>query len=162
MAELPYQGEHMAMDILLPSTGALDPFRQGLDDKTLSSMLNGLHDSTLELHLPKFTFDDGATLNDALAKLGMRTLFSPSADLSGIPTNGERLQIGAVVEKTHVAVDEDGTTAAAAAGAAVGTSAIAPITNPVVMNVDHPFLFLIRDTVSGQILFLGQVTHPKA
>jgi serpin B len=116
----------------------------------------------VDLQLPKFTFDYSTSLNDALKSLGMTTAFSGSADLSGIPAKAEGLQVNDVVHKAHIAVTEDGTTAAAATGISVGASAVAPVHDPVVMHVDHPFLFFIRDTVSGQIVFAGQVTDPQS
>jgi serpin B len=150
------------MGVVLPDAGTFPAFRDHLDAASLTSMVQGLQPSTVDLELPKFTFDSGATLNQQLKALGMPTVFDPnSADLSGIPAKPEQLFVNIVVEKTHVAVDEDGATAAAAAGVGVSAaSAQAPI-HPVTLHVDRPFLFLIRDTVSGQVLFFGQVTNPK-
>lgn len=162
-AELPYQQNHLAMGIVLPAAGSFDGFRKGLTADKLSSMAGSASGTKVDLQLPKFTFDTSLQLKDQLAALGMTSLFDPNAaDLSGIPATPEKLSVNTVVQKTHVAVDEEGTTAAAASGVGVAAGA-APgqVSKTIVMHVDRPFLFLIRDTVSGQILFLGQVTDPR-
>lgn len=162
-AELPYAEGHLAMGVVLPSAGTFDTFRKGLTSGTLASMADSESDTEVDLQLPKFTFDTSLSLKDTLAALGMTSLFDQNAaDLSGIPAKPEKLWVSTVVQKTHVAVDEEGTTAAAASGVGVVAGA-APgqVTKPVTMHVDRPFLFLIRDRVSGQILFLGQVTDPR-
>jgi serpin B len=151
------------MGIVLPAAGTFTAFRDHLDAASLAAMPRTAQKAEVDLQLPKFSFDSGSELTDQLAALGMGSAFSPStADLTGIPDHpGEQLSISTVVEKTHVEVTEDGTTAAAAAGVGVGVSAVAPTGNgPVVVHADRPFMFLIRDTESGQVLFLGQVTQP--
>jgi serpin B len=161
-AELPYAGSHLSMGIVLPDAGTFPAFRDRLDAASLASMIQGRQPSTVDLELPKFTFDSGATLNEQLKALGMPTVFNPNAsDLGNIPKAADQLYVSIVTEKTHVAVDEDGTTAAAAAGVGVSVAGAAILPHPVTMHVDRPFLFLVRDTVSGQVLFLGQVTNPK-
>jgi serpin B len=161
-AELPYQQDHMAMGILLPAAGSFDTFRKSLTADNLATMANSASPTPVDLELPKFTFDSSRGLEPALKALGMTSVFDPnSADLSGVPAKAESLSVGSVVQKTHVAVDEDGTTAAAASGVAVVAGAVAELAPPPEMHVDRPFLFLIRDTVTGQILFLGQVTDPR-
>jgi len=161
-AELPYMGDHVAMGVLLPAAGTFDAFRKSLTADQLATMANSAAQNQVNLELPKFTFDSGKQLSQELKSLGMTTVFNPdSSDLSGIPTEPTKLYVSSVVQKTHVAVDEDGTTAAAASGVDVHeASAVAP-TETVEMHVDRPFLFVIRDSVSGQILFLGQVTDPR-
>jgi serpin B len=67
------------------------------------------------------------------------------------------LFIGAVLHKAFVAVDEQGTEAAAAT-AVVMTRAMA-FSAPS-FRADHPFLFLIRENSTGSILFLGRVVNP--
>ena len=76
---------------------------------------------------------------------------------------GERdLYIGSVLHKAFVAVDETGTEAAAAT-AVIMELAMAPVQlEPVVINIDHPFIFVIRDTLTGSILFVGRVLDPTA
>jgi serpin B len=106
--------------------------------------------------LPKFSFSDRLNLVSLLAGMGMPDAFDPnSADLSGI--DGARdLYVSFVVQQALVEVDEHGTIAAAAtAGGAVAQSAPTPVA------IDRPFLFLIRDTKSGSILFMGRVEDPR-
>jgi serpin B len=161
--EVPYTGGNLAMGVLLPDAGTFDAFRKTLTGDEYTSIVAGLQTNKVDLQLPKFTFDYNATLNNALKALGMTTAFSDAADLGGIPAKPDPLQVSSVVHQAHVAVDEQGTTAAAATGVVAGATAIAQQpTQPVVMHVDRPFLFMIRDTVTGQVLFAGQVTDPKS
>jgi serpin B len=160
--ELPYEQGHLAMGILLPAAGSFDAFRKALTADQLASITGSATPTTVDLELPKFTFDTSQQLGTPLKALGMTSLFDPaSADLSGIPAQSEPLHVGLVVQKSHVAVDEDGTTAAAASGATVVAGAAEEPTEPTEMHVDRPFLVMIKDTVTGQILFLGQVTDPR-
>jgi serpin B len=152
----------MAMGIVLPTAGTFDTFRKALTTDNLSAMINAAAPAPVSLELPKFTFDTSRQLKAELQQLGMTTAFDPgSAGLSGLPAKAEPLHVDAVVQKTHVAVDELGTTAAAASGVSVRVSAFVEPLQPAEMHVDRPFLFLIRDTVTGRILFLGQVTDPR-
>ncbi|MEZ5949166.1 MAG: serpin family protein [Planctomycetaceae bacterium] len=108
---------------------------------------------------PRFRTTREFQLNNALAGLGMSTAFNPDlADFSGMNGNRE-LFISAVLHKAFVDVNEEGTEAAAATGVVVGVRS-APADEPPVFRADHPFLFLIRDTRSGVILFLGRVVNP--
>ena len=66
-----------------------------------------------------------------------------------------------VVQKADIQVSEAGTTAAAGSGVEVGSAAAAPVSPTVVFDADHPFVYMIRDVISGQILFLGQVGDPS-
>ncbi len=157
--ELAYTGGALAMDVLLPAAGNFASFQQGLTPDRLAAVLGALRPTTLGLALPKFTFDSTHRLNQTLEALGMPTAFTDAADFSGIFTVSEPLKVQTVVQKAHLAVDEEGTTAAAATGMAFrATSAVIP---PLQLRVDRPFVFLLRDLASGQVLFLGRVTDPR-
>jgi serpin B len=161
-AELPYQGGHLVMDVLLPN-GPATGFASAAASLTparLDALLGGLTPQSLTVAIPRFDFDSPETLTPALGALGLATLFGPAADLAGIPSGSTPLQVNAVVQQTKVDVDESGTTAAAATGITVGAAAEAYPRPLMVLDLDHPFLFLIRDPATGQILFLGQVTRP--
>lgn len=63
--------------------------------------------------------------------------------------------------KAFVTVDEQGTEAAAATAMAVPTGSVSPSAPPVEFFADHPFLFVIRDTRSGAVLFMSRLVDPE-
>jgi len=160
VVELPYHGDEFSMVILLPDVGRFEEFEGTLEPSRWGTILEQVEYRTVALSLPKFTFEWGTSLADTLAAMGMPSAFDPAeADFSGM-TDVEQLFIGDVIHKAFVAVDEEGTEAAAATAVImVGTSA--PV-EPVVVTVDRPFIFLIRDISTGTILFLGRVVDPSA
>jgi serpin B len=92
--------------------------------------------------------------------MGMPRAFEESADFSGM-TGRRDLFISAVIHKAFVKVEETGTEAAAATAVIMMTTSVAPPEEPPVrIAVDRPFLFLIRDDVTGSILFIGRVADP--
>jgi serpin B len=155
-AALDYVGDTTSMIVVVPDTGAFDSFEGGLTASGLSAILAGAQPSGgADLIMPRFKFDTGVALKDALSALGMPEAFSEGADFSGI--NGRRdLHVQAVIHKATIAVDEKGTTAAAATGVSVGTTSVPPT-----LVVDRPFLFFIRHNPTGAILFQGRVVDPS-
>lgn len=162
LLELPYAGGDLSMVILLPGKrDGLGALEQGLSAAALSQWLDSLDRSApeeLEVALPRFKLTFAAELAQALEQLGMVTAFKGrEADFS--PINGKRdLFVSAVLHKAYVDVNEVGTEAAAATG--VGMKSLA-VQRPLKFTVDHPFLFLIRDTATGSLLFLGRVADPR-
>ncbi len=156
--ELAYQGETAAMDILVPDAGHFHDFEASLGAQKLDGILTSMQPTTLKLALPKFTFRSALDLGDKLAGLGMTdALNADRADFSGM-TGKPDLYVMKVLHQAFVAVDEKGTEAAAATSVIMGpTSALLP---PEELIVDRPFIFVIRDLQSGQILFLGRVLDP--
>jgi serpin B len=155
---LPYSGGKTAMDILLPAPGSntLAALRDGLSATSLNAMLSSMMQQNVALSIPKFTTDyTPDDLMGTLAKLGLDGLFS-DPDLTGMTADHEQLGISQIVEKAYVAVGEKGTVAAAAAGGAMASSARAA--QGVTFVADHPFLYLVRDLTTGQVLFAGQFT----
>jgi serpin B len=158
MAELPYAGGTAAMDILVPDEGRFEEIEASLNAEAVSAMWSGLQPTSVAFALPKFKVESSFKLDDSLAALGMPNAFDPDlADFSGI-TGHNDLFIGAVVHKAFVAVDEEGTEAAAATAVIMELS-MAPMFD-VTLTVDRPFLYIIRDLQSGQILFMGRVLNP--
>jgi serpin B len=156
--EIAYQGNAAAMDILVPDSGHFQDFEASFDSQKLDSLLTSMRPTTLKLALPKFTFRSNLDLGDKLALLGMPDALNPDrADFSGMTGNPD-LYIMKVLHQAFVAVDEKGTEAAAATSVIMGpTSALLP---PQELIVDRPFIFVIRDLQSGQILFIGRVLDP--
>ena len=112
----------------------------------------------MAIGLPRWTFRTETPLKDTLTALGMPTAFDEvNADFSGMTTE-EKLFIAAVLHQTFVAVDEEGTEAAAAT-AVVGQVVSMPQYVP--FTADRPFLFVIHDVEHGTPLFLGRVADPR-
>ena len=157
--ELPYQGGTAAMDILVPDEGTFSEFESTLDAQKLNEILRNMQPGAgMQLGLPKFSFSTDVDLKEGLTALGMPDAFDPArADFSGM-TGGKDLYIDTVLHKAFVAADEKGTEAAAATAVIMmPTSAMLP---DVTLTIDRPFLFVIRDLPSGQILFIGRVLNP--
>jgi serpin B len=158
--ELPYAGNTAAMEIIVPDEGRFEEIESALDYTMLSEILAGLEQSTVILRLPKFEFESSFLLSDALAGMGMPAAFDRSAaDFSGM-TGKKDLFISDVVHKAFVAVDEEGTEAAAAT-AVIMEAAGEAMPEGIILVIDRPFIFLIRDLQSGQILFIGRVLDPQ-
>jgi serpin B len=161
--ELPYTMDRLSMVVLLPRRiDGLAALEQSLTTANLDAWTGkGMETRLVELSLPKFKFTSRFELAKPLAEMGMTDAFSGSADFSGI-TTAQRLQIDQVIHQAYVNVYEEGTEAAAATAVIMRAGSAAPPPNKVVFNADHPFLFVIRESQSGAILFLGRVMNPNA
>ena len=139
------------MDIVLPED--FSDFEKSVDTNIVNQILASMESRDIQLSMPKFNFASDFDLKGALSTLGMPMAFDPTrADFSGI-TDVEGLYIQGVVHKAFVAVDEEGTEAAAAGAVIIGTTSM-----PESMVIDSPFIFLIRDLQTGTILFIGRVS----
>jgi serpin B len=159
MVELPYAGETASMLILLPDQGRFAQVEAGMGNESLSGMLSDLQTMDMLLSMPKFKFESSFSLADQLADMGMPDAFDRGrADFSGM-TGKQDLFISDVIHKAFVAVDEEGTEAAAATVVVmVGTAAMI---TPLTLKIDRPFIFAIRDNATGQLLFIGRVVDPS-
>jgi serpin B len=161
LLEMRYAGTGIAFDVLLPkTTNGLADLERSLTSENLSGWLVNLTARNVQVSLPKFRAESEFSLRKALSTMGMPTAFTEKADFSGIdPKRG--LAISEVVHKAFVDVSEKGTEAAAATGIAVRTLSAHVPEPPVVFRADHPFVFLIRDTRTGVILFIGHLMNPR-
>lgn len=159
--ELSYKAGELSMVILLPrQIDACGSLENQLTPSLLASTLSLMRHQSVEIFLPRFKLESSFDLGGTLAGMGMPDAFGPKADFSGI--DGTRqLLISGVFHKAWGEVNEEGTEAAAATSIAVAAAAVrqAPPPPPV-FRADHPFIFLIRDTRSGSLLFLGRLTDP--
>ncbi|MHB8899104.1 MAG: serpin family protein [Thermoguttaceae bacterium] len=161
--EMPYAGGTLSMLVLLPrEVDGLTRLEKDLSAENVQEWTSGLHRQKTLVYLPRFKAVSQFALKETLQAMGMKLAFDQvRADFSRM-SPGEGLYISAVVHKAFVDVNEEGTEAAAASGVVMAPrSAMVRPQQPPVFRADHPFLFLIRDSQSGAILFMGRVTNPS-
>jgi serpin B len=155
--ELPYEGDRLAMVVLLPKTiDGLAELESSLSNENLDRWLARLMEQPVRMSLPRFGIDSRFDLAETLCGMGMTDAFSGRADFSGM-TGRRDLFLSMVVHQAQLEVTEEGTEAAA--GTAVVLKRGGP---PATFMADHPFVFLIRDRQTGSILFIGRVENPIA
>ncbi len=157
--ELPYVGGHFAADVIMPTSQTIGAFVASLTPAILTSIDQQLTPIDINLTMPRFNIASSESLIPLLEPLGMTDAFTAASDLSGIePSN--QIHVGVLLQRALIHVDEVGTTAAAATVViGLGGGGAPPYT---LIAIDHPFLFVIRDTTSGAILFTAQVDDPTA
>lgn len=147
------------MTVVLPPEGVpLDSLTESLDAAGWQRIVESLAPDRRTVVLPRFEMRYDTLLNDALRAMGMEAAFDPSrADFSRLSDRAleDGLHLQWVKQKSFVQVDEEGTTAAAATGVGV-----APVSAPPTFRVDRPFLFALRERLSGTVLFLGKIVDP--
>jgi len=157
LREMPYDGEELSMMILLPKDDDLKGLESTVTADKLAEWNNNLIETTLDVYIPKFTFETKYSLSETLKAMGMPTAFSMDADFSGMD-GSKMLYISSVIHQAFVEVNEEGTEAAAATGVVMTLKAAMPSN---IFRADHPFIFLIQERNSGNILFLGRVIDPS-
>lgn len=162
--ELPYAGGEVAMTALVPDRGRFREFEESLSGSSLEAILEGLDRKLVLLSMPRFETESAFSLSDTLADMGMPDAFSEqAADFSGMDgrscqSRGDIcLLISDVLHKAFVAVDEEGTEAAAATAVIISTTRAVEEPEPVELTIDRPFMFIIHHLETGAVLFLGRV-----
>lgn len=157
--ELPYQGNKISMIILLPVDHDTSSLKRALSLDKLNEWKSALEENEVDVYIPKFTFTAKYHMSNYLESMGMALAFTPEADFLGIDGKND-LFISDIIHQAFVDVNEKGTEAAGSTGIAMPMSAINAPKIPV-FDADHPFLFLIQDTKTGTILFIGSVGDPS-
>ncbi len=168
--ELPYvsprfeEGEYpeeLSMLVIVPHEGEFATIEDSLNGSRIDMIVSSLVMEAVDLALPKFEFEFEATCKEIMHNLGMADAFNPwTADFSGmVDPDDSKPWIDQIYHKAFIAIDEEGTEAAAATAVVMVDTAIP---DPVVISVDKPFLFLIRDNFTGAVLFMGRVLDPTA
>jgi serpin B len=159
LVELPYGQGNYSMVVMLPDEGvSLTEAAATLNSEHWAEWMHQLSYGTTEVHLslPKFEYEYKRELKDDLVALGMGIAFSGAADFSNITDQG--IMISRVIHQTYIKTDEEGTEAAAAT---VVEFEFTSIPSTTVVNVNRPFLYFIRETTTGTIVFMGQVVDPR-
>ena len=168
---LPYAGHQLSMLVILPAPGQFGDFTADLDAAAAAAIIADLHSRPVILTLPRFRLEKSADIAALLENMGMTDAFShTAADFSAMgnfvcpPVPDKNcVYIDDIFQRAFVEVNEQGTEAAAVTAVGMGEKSVSieptPLP-PVVMTVDRPFLFLIRDGATNTILFLGHITDP--
>jgi len=159
--ELPYVDNRLSMILLLPKElDGLPDLENILTSSILKKWTAALKPMLVRMYLPKFKMNLRLDLGQTLSAMGMPDAFESQADFSGI-SESDDLRIAAIFHQAFLEVTEEGTQAAGSTGVVMeGRSLRAP--QPVVFRADHAFLYIIRETQSGAILFLGRLVDPDS
>ncbi len=159
--QIPYGKGRIVMDVFIPEepNDQIGDLYNKLTENEINSFLyeldHGDKTNITKLTLPKFQIEyNFKGLNQTLQELGMKSAFSDMADFDLI---GEDLFVSLVTHKAKIEVEEQGTKASAATSVNMYTSAV--LTEPINFQVNVPFLFFIRDTETGTLLFMGKVNN---
>jgi len=178
MIELPYKGKELSMVVIAPNDPTdLDAIEKLMSRENLARWFNQLKPRPVHVYLPKFKAETDYELGDAekpktLQKMGMvRAFVDPSDPVNGAVFDGmsqatnpmNKLYITKVLHKAFIDVNEKGTEAAAATAVVMAIPAKAKPTPFIpTFKADRPFVYLIRDRVTGSILFMGRMMDPTA
>ena len=186
--EIPYKGNNIAMVVILPYNPYYDFYGYvtnpcaGLEGQNLCNLsdilsnltlnnlyyyLNNLNETVVnELYMPKFSFSDEYNLIPYLESLGINTIFNPGySNLSNMvysKVSNENLYVSLFKQADYIENNEEGTKAAAVTVTEVGIGA-ALILNPIrsiIIKINRPFIFMIIDLRTKEVLFIGQVINP--
>jgi serpin B len=155
--ELPYYGDDFSMVIIVPDNGMFGAFEQDLDSSVIDEIIGNLEVQGVALRMPKFEYESRINLAGTLSEMGMPDAFIPDvADFSGMD-GSLNLFISKVIHQASITLDEAGTEAAAATAVVMTYGSV---TDPLKITIDRPFIYMIRDNLTGTILFLGRIKNP--
>ena len=111
-----------------------------------------------DFKIPRFKFSSDLEASKTLKDLGLVLPFtSELTEMVNWLPSGDAFKM---LQKSCIEVNEEGTEAAAVTGILAGSSRNPP--DKIDFVADHPFMFVIREEISGTVLFIGQVLNPLA
>ncbi|NXG16426.1 ZPI inhibitor, partial [Grallaria varia] len=152
--KIPYKGNAHMLIAIPEKEGDYISLEDHLSTELVESWLGNMKTRKVDISFPKFKLQQKYKMKKLLHALGIKNLFTRTADLSHL-TDQEYAAVSQVVQKAVIEVDEEGTEAAAASG-----SEITAFTVPPVIKVDRPFLFMIFEETFKTLLFIGRVVDP--
>jgi serine protease inhibitor len=129
-----------------------------IDAATLQQLVDAPKRRKVTLRMPKLHLKLQAELTTVLTNLGVRTVFTDDANLSGI--SADPLAVQAVIHETVLKIDEQGLEGAAATAVMMRALSMT-VEQPIEVNVDRPFLLLVQHEASGAVYFSARVADPS-
>ena len=155
--DLPYGDSTFAMTVIYPEdNNSADNIIAGLNDSYWNQIVSGFLKSEILLHLPKFKYKYDIELRKVLESLGMLKAFTGEAEFTKIRKSGGIL-ISRILHKSFIEVNEKGTEAAAVTAVEFRETSLG---GKVYMEVNRPFVYVIRELSSNSIIFIGKVENP--
>ncbi|KAL9244168.1 hypothetical protein vseg_017972 [Gypsophila vaccaria] len=113
-----------------------------------------------DFKVPRFKISFGFEASKVLKDLGINSAFSGGGltEMVDSPV-AQNLGVSSIFHKSFIQVNEEGTEAAAASAAMVTLRGIS-FDQKIDFVADRPFMFLIREDMTGVVLFVGHVLNP--
>jgi serpin B len=159
LAEFPYGQGNFVMDVILPDEqDGLTNTLSSVSDANFTSWISQMSKRKTDVSFPRFKYGFKKKLKDVLSDMGMGIAFTEGADFSNISDQYDLL-INDVTHQSFIETNEEGTEAAAATVVDIGMTSMPPAS--LVFKMDHPFMYIIRETTTNSIIFMGRVSDPS-
>uniref|UniRef100_A0A1B0DIB7 Serpin domain-containing protein n=2 Tax=Phlebotomus papatasi TaxID=29031 RepID=A0A1B0DIB7_PHLPP len=157
--ELPYENDRYSLLIVMPNDKeGLKKLITEFNADILEEMVSHVEETSIELRLPKFNLDTTSRAEKHLAKMGLITMFTSKADLSGI-SSAQKLHVDELVQHVSIKVNEG----ASSENSLTAANAVRPKSSEnadKLLTIDRPFLFFVRDHVDNLTVVAGKITNP--
>lgn len=159
MVSMPISESYINVWFILPRRGISMSEAAAHLAKNYDTLRKGVNTrQRVNLSLPRFTTEYKTSLKESLTALGIADAFGSSANFRGI--SDAPLYIDDVLQKTYLRINEAGAEAAAVTSVMIGCLAMRPTSEPIELKFDRPFLYMITDRQTDNILFIGKVGNP--
>lgn len=159
IVDIPYSDGNISLMIIMPkSFKKIKKFEKKLNYEYYINYTQKKERKRIDLSLPKFSIESDYNLNRTLHEMGIKDAFTSTADFSGI-TDQEKLFISRVIHKANITVDEEGTEATAATAVVMRKSLI--LCDEVKLNINKPFIYILRNNTNNCIYFMGKIKNPN-
>ncbi len=156
-------GDYLFYAFVPVENSSLNNFYENLNRERIGEIKKEMRKGKITLRMPKFTIEDEYKLRDSLISLGMVDAFDMGSanfsKMADIDSLGENIYIGDVLHKSFIEVDEEGTEAAAVTAIEMRVTS-API-DPIIIEFNRPFFFMIEEKETEAILFMGHLISPS-
>ena len=159
-AELPYSNGRFSLYLFLPKPESdLPTILEEITAKKSRKLLSKFRKRQGVLELPRSQLKDELNLTNALKELGYSTMFDPDkaefSQLSSHPT-----YISGMKHQTILVINEEGVTSPPEDDLLIKKASMDNTKEEFSLTIDRPFLSIIRDNDTGNVLFMGMIYEP--
>ncbi|XP_032143423.1 corticosteroid-binding globulin [Sapajus apella] len=153
LVQLNYTGNGTVF-FILPEKGKMNTVITALSRDTIDRWSAGLTSSQVDLYIPKVTISEAYDFGSVLEEMGIADLFTNHANFSRI-TQDAQLKLSKVFHKAVLQLSEEGVNTTGPTGITLN-----PMSKPIIMRFNQPFLIMIFDHFTWSSLFLGRGVNP--